>query len=170
MKVASVRTLAVVGVAALVTLGSVSPASARPRPVQAVYLDAYSTTSTTDEQGSTSFTTDGEVSVRLHGALLPATVTAVLTPDDGTLPDSESCEPASASITVTGANRVAMQLVGTGTVCGAYPQEPTSIVTQVFTGRYDVVEARRAKVRGTDGFFEIRLADDGSASAFAIDT
>ncbi len=97
-------------------------------------------------------------------------VNAVLTPDDGTLPDPETCEPASATITVTGDHRVAMKLVGTGSVCGFYPQEPTSIVTQVFTGRYDVVEARRTKVLGTDGFFEIRLANNGSASAFAIDT
>ena len=170
MSTARTRTLAVAGIAALVTLGAVSPASAQPRPVQAVYLDAYSTTSTTDDHGSTSFTTEGGVSFRRRAALLPATITAVLTPDDGSLPEPETCEPAAATITVTGAHRVGMTLVGTGTVCGFYPQEPTSIVTQVFTGRYDVVRAQRAKPLGTDGFFEIRLGNDGSASTFAIDT
>ena len=57
-----------------------------------------------------------------------------------------------------------------GDVCGMYPQPPTSIVTHVFTGRYEVLDTTRRRRVGTDGFFEIRLAADGTASAFAIDT
>ena len=58
----------------------------------------------------------------------------------------------------------------TATSAARASQPPTSIVTHVFTGRYEVLDTTRRRLAGTDGFFEIRLAADGTASAFAIDT
>jgi len=63
-----------------------------------------------------------------------------------------------------------MTLVGTGTVCGVYPQLPDYVVTQVFTGRYTVTQAIDPRFRGTDGWFEVRLGLDGVAGASAFDT
>ena len=54
-------------------------------------------------------------------------------------------------------------------MCGVFVQEPF-VVTHVFTGRYDVAATSERKLRGADGFLEVRLANDGRASVFAIDT
>jgi hypothetical protein len=75
-----------------------------------------------------------------------------------------------ATFVVARASRPNLILAGAGTVCGSFPQPPTSIVVQVVTGRYRVLDARKPRVRGTDGFFEIRLGTGDVASAFAIDT
>ena len=58
--------------------------------------------------------------------------------------------------------------MGAGEVCGSYPDNPTSIVTHVFVGNYEVVEGPKHLI-GHEGWFEVRLADDGSARATAVD-
>ena len=67
---------------------------------------------------------------------------------------------------------VDLTLVGRGEVCGTHVQPPTNIVTHVFTGTFEVYgdRTRPRRLEGVDGFYEIRLADDGTASVFAIDT
>lgn len=45
-----------------------------------------------------------------------------------------------------------------------------SVVTHLFTGRYEVTGADRKKLIGTDGFFQVGLTLDGEASLFAVDT
>jgi hypothetical protein len=163
------RALAVLGVAATSTLGfGVAGAEARvPKPV--LQVDG-GTSYTINGAGDAVVTGPAEVEFR-HTGILPATITATLSPDDGTLPEPETCEPATAKFIVTGdAGRVDMRLRGKGEVCGEFPQPPTSIVTHVFTGRYHVIDARRDALLGTNGFFEVRLATDNLASAFAIDT
>ena len=101
---------------------------------------------------------------------LPGTFTAVLSPADGTLPEPETCEPATATFTVEGERRIGLTLVGEGEVCGTYPQLPTYTGTHVFTGRYEVVDAERRRLPGTDGFFEVRLGLGNVGNIFAIDT
>ena len=95
---------------------------------------------------------------------------ATIGPDDRTMPAPGECEPAVSTLTVYGRGRLDVTLMGDGDVCGEYPEPPTSIVTHVFTGRYEVLDTTRRRLAGTDGFFEIRLAADGTASAFAVDT
>jgi len=95
---------------------------------------------------------------------------AVIGPDDRTMPAPGECEPAVSTLTVSGWGRLDLTLIGDGDVCGHHLQPPTSIITHVFTGRYEVLETTRRRLAGTDGFFEIRLAADGTASTFAIDT
>jgi hypothetical protein len=95
---------------------------------------------------------------------------AVIGPDDRTLPAPGECEPAVSTITINGRGLLDVALIGDGDVCGHHLQPPTSIVTHVFTGRYEVLDTTRQRLAGTDGFFEIRIAADGTANAFAIDT
>jgi hypothetical protein len=97
---------------------------------------------------------------------------AVAQAQDRTLPGPGECESADVTVSVYGARKLDFSLVGTGDVCGVDLQPPANIVTHVFTGTFEVYgEATRPRrLEGIDGFYEIRLADDGTASVFAIDT
>jgi hypothetical protein len=99
-------------------------------------------------------------------------VAAVVGADDRSLPGPGECEGAITWVTAYGAPGVDLSMIGYGQVCGLHVQPPTSIVTHVFTGTFEVYGATKGSQRfnGTDGFFEVRLADDGRAHVFAIDT
>ena len=107
---------------------------------------------------------------RRSGATRTVELAAVIGPDDRTMPSPGECERAVSTLTIYDRGRLEVTLIGDGDVCGHHPQPPTSIVTHVFTGRYEVLDTTRRQLAGTDGFFEVRLATDGTASAFAIDT
>ena len=102
------------------------------------------------------------------GTPLEGPYVATLTADDGTLPSPGECEAATGTVRVDDGNAV-LAFAGPGKVCGRWT-DATSVVTHVFTGRYVVTEAPKRPVVGTDGFFELRLANTGVASMFAIDT
>lgn len=119
--------------------------------------------------GGAAVTATGAVYDRANTAH-PAQIRATLTPSDGSLPAPETCEPATAVFEVTGDRTATLTLAGSGQVCGRYPQVPTSVVTHVFTGRYEVTAAAHKRVLGTDGWYEIRLALDDVAGVFAVDT
>jgi hypothetical protein len=141
----------------------------RPRPPQ--FSVSSTGTWTLRDYGDAVVNGEGEL-VRRGAPRRPLAVdvAAVISPDDRTLPEPDTCEGAIATISVYGNRKVRdMTLIGYGEVCGVHPQLPTSVVTHVFTGTYEVLEGAR-KLVGTDGFFEVRLGVDGSASAFAIDT
>ena len=114
----------------------------------------------------------GELSRRSGRNPLAVQVAAVIQTDDRTLPAPGECESAFATMSAYGARNVDLTLVGMGEVCGTYVQPPTSIVSHVFTGSFEVYGdgTRPRGLEGVDGFYEIRLADDGSAHVFAIDT
>jgi hypothetical protein len=99
-------------------------------------------------------------------------VAAVIQTDDRTLPAAGECERAFATMSAYGVRNVDLTLVGMGTVCGTHVQPPTSIVSHVFTGRFEVYgeSTTPRRLEGVDGFYQIRLAVDGAASVFAIDT
>lgn len=99
-------------------------------------------------------------------------VAAVVQTDDRTLPGPGECEAAFATMSVYGAARTDFTMVGDGEVCGAWAQPPTSVVTHVLTGRYEVYGDGTSPRRlvGVDGFYEVRLGGDGTASVFATDT
>jgi hypothetical protein len=105
---------------------------------------------------------------RIQDVLVASTVDA----DDGTLPAPGECEGAIATVSTYGASRVDFTMIGAGEVCGTFVQPPTSIVTHTFTGTFEVYDVTKGTRRllGTDGFFEVVLADNGRASVFAIDT
>jgi hypothetical protein len=115
---------------------------------------------------------DGTVVVHAGRRSQEVLVAAVIAPDDGAWPGPGECERAYASMSAYGVRGVDLTLVGFGDVCGHHVQPPTSIVTHTFTGRYGVYgdDTRPRRLEGTDGFYEIRLGADGTASVFAIDT
>jgi hypothetical protein len=109
------------------------------------------------------------VSAQMDGRPFGGEATAVLLADDGSPPAPGVCEPATVSFGLDGRARRFVSAVATGEVCGQFVQPPF-IATQVFTGRYEVGDSSRRAIVGTDGFLEVRLGDDGSASLFLIDT
>ena len=107
-----------------------------------------------------------------NGKTTDVLVAAVVDPDDGTLPAPGECESAFATLSAYGTRGIDLTLIGAGQICGTWTQPPTSIVTHVFTGRYEVYgdETSPQRLLGSDGFYEVRLADNGTASVFAVDT
>ena len=124
-----------------------------------------------DGQGTFTMAADGSAVLTgaATGAPFDGRFTATLRADDGTLPDPGQCEPGSATVRIDGSRGRYLEVTSADEVCGQYLQAPY-VVTQVFTGRYDVASTSERKLRGGDGFVEIRLAYDGRASVFAIDT
>lgn len=94
---------------------------------------------------------------------------ATLSAADGTLPAAGTCEPGTAELTLQGDRQRAIDLVAVGDICGYHPQPPF-IVTQVFTGQYQIVSASQKRFLGDEGFLGVRLGDDGHASVAGIDT
>lgn len=103
------------------------------------------------------------------GTPFDGTFHAALRPVDGTMPEPGVCEPGQAAIRIDGSRGRYVTLVGSGDICGQYLQAP-SVVTQVFTGRYDVAASSVRKLRGGDGWFEVRLTVDGRAAVTAYDS
>jgi len=90
--------------------------------------------------------------------MLDATLSVVLATDDGTFPEPDACEPASATFVVEGQRDVAMTLEGTGTYCARrHPVFPT-FVERRFEGRYVVTDAKRPMLRGDEGTFSVTLS------------
>jgi hypothetical protein len=154
------RLLATSGVAAALALVPVTSADAASKP--RVDVDGLGTYSV--GQDGAAVLTGPATGVPFSGSY-----TAVLRADDGTLPAPGECEPGSASLRIDGSRGRYLELSSSDEVCGVFVQEPF-VVTHVFTGRYDVAATSERKLRGGDGFLEVRLANDGRASVFAIDT
>ena len=95
--------------------------------------------------------------------------TAVLAAVDGSLPDPGVCEPATATLDVSGPKDRFLQVAATGQVCGQWA-DATYVVTHSFVGHYDVTGATTKRLRGTDGWISLILATEGQADVEAIDT
>jgi hypothetical protein len=167
------RALAAVAIAVAVAgpFGSTG-ATAAPRPKPPTFtLSGTGTWQTREWVNDAAVNGTGQLTYR-DGRTVDVQVAAVVQTDDRTLPDPGECEDAFATMTAYGARRVDFTMVGSGEVCGTEVQPPTSIVTHVFTGDFEVYgdHTTPRRLEGTDGFYEIRLANDGTASVFATDT
>jgi hypothetical protein len=151
--------LAVALAAALTTVGA-APALAGPPP----RIDLRS------QDGSLTLGGDGSATVAgsLTGSPFDGDYTAVLTADDGSLPEPGEKEPATASVTVVGAHGRTLVLTGSGTVEGRWTDQ-TYRATHVFIGRY-TAESTVRRVDGTDGWYSIGLSDVGTGYAEAFDS
>jgi hypothetical protein len=89
--------------------------------------------------------------------------------DDGSLPAPGDCEPASATLRVTGTEKRFVDLVAFGDICGV-STDTAGQAAHVFTGRYDATGASPSPIPHSDGFYEVRIADNGTSSVLAIDT
>ena len=155
------KTAVLIGGVLLATATAV-PAEAAPKPridLRGVDVGSF----VVDEAGSAHLA--GEVT----GAPFDGTYSAVLTADDGTLPEPGVCEPATATLDVTGPKHRYLHLAAAGTVCGTWP-DATYVVTHSFVGRYEVTDSSVRKTRGTDGWISLILATEGRANVEAIDT
>ena len=147
---------------ALLAAVTAVPAEAAPRPL-------------IDLRGADvgSFVVDDAGAARLTGRVtgrpFDGTYTAVLTADDASLPEPGRCEPATATLKVTGPKKRYLRLAATGEVCGTWP-DATYVVTHQFVGRYQVTHSSARRLRGTDGWISQILATEGRANVEAIDT
>ena len=165
------RAVAGAAIATLATMAAVATAdtagaTARSRP-PVLSVSAIGTWGYRDH-GDVVVNGTGELYLNASTRARTVEVAATIGPDDKTFPAPGDCEGAIATVSVLG--RPDITLIGHGEVCGHWTQPPTSIVTLAFTGRYEVLEARRNRLVGTDGWFEVRLGDNGTAGVSAIDT
>jgi hypothetical protein len=120
-----------------------------------------------------SFVVDDAGTARLAGTVtgrpFDGGYTATLAADDGSLPAAGSCEPATATVEVTGPRNKHLALAAVGEVCGTWP-DATYVVTHDFTGRYDVSRSSIKRIRGTDGWIGIVLATEGRANVEVFDS
>lgn len=105
----------------------------------------------------------------VQGRPFDGQVTFMLRADDGTLPAPGECEAGGANLAVTGRHRQELAAVSIGEICGQFVQEPTSTVTQVFTGQYSIYESTK-RLRDTEGWIEIRLATGNRMSITLFDS
>ncbi|UDY34917.1 hypothetical protein [Dermatobacter hominis] len=167
----------IAGVALIAALLAATSASAsagteaRTAPRPKLTLEGHGTWQVRDALGDVVVNGTGDLA-RRSGRSARVLVAAVVDADDGTLPGPGECESATTTVSAYGGPGIDISMIGMGEVCGFDVQIPTSIVTHVFTGTFEVydVSTRTRCLLGTDGFFEVRLAVDGSAHVFAIDT
>ncbi len=149
-------------VGALLTVLIAAPVSAAPPPVvdlRGAGVGSY----TLDDQGS------ARLSGMVTGVPFDGAYTASLAAADGTLPGPGDCEPATATLDVTGPKNRSLNLAATGDLCGTW-SDATYVVTHQFVGRYVVTDASARRLRGTDGWISLILATEGRANVEAIDT
>jgi hypothetical protein len=148
-------------VAAFAVVAAASPAVAAPKPL--VNLTGA---------GLGTYALDAAGTAHLAGAVtgdpFDGTYAATLAAADGSLPEPGSCEPATATLSVTSAKR-SMHLDATGEVCGEFT-DATYVVTHSFVGRYDVADATPRRLKGTDGWISFILATEGRANVEAFDS
>ena len=140
--------LAVVVLAAAIGAATSTPALAGPKP--RVTLSSQGGQLTLGQDGSAT------VSGPVVGAPFDGEYTAVLTADDGTLPEPGEAEPATATVTVVGPRGQQLVLTGSGTVTGEWVG-PNAALTHKFTGRY-TADSTVHRVDGTDGWYSVGVA------------
>ena len=158
------RLLRMMAAGALVASASVAalsePAGAAPKP-------------RIDAGGPGTYTVAADRSASIAGTAtgspFDGSFTVTLAAADGSLPEPGGCEVASVTARIDGPRGRYVELQSTDEVCGQHLQTPY-VVTQVFTGRYTVTASSMRRLVGTDGFVEVRLATEGRAYLFAIDT
>ena len=147
---------AVVVLAAALGAATSTPALAGPKP--RVTLSSQGGQLALGQDGSAT------VSGPVAGAPFDGQYTAVLTADDGSLPEPGDAEPATATVTIIGSRGQQLVLTGTGTVTGEWVG-PNAALTHKFTGRYTADSTLR-RVDGTDGWYSVGVAATMSLGYF----
>jgi hypothetical protein len=161
------RALIAVGVAALLVLGSTSTASAERRDKPTTVSMSGSGPWVANDGGDIVVAGPADVLDWHNGDHLPATLTATMHPEGGTLPEPGTCKPASASFVVDGDRFADTTMVGTGTLCAVVVPVAPWIVIQEFQGIYEITEAGRRNLLGEDGSFSMSLLQIGWGTAHA---
>jgi hypothetical protein len=148
--------LAVVVLAAALGAATSTPALAGPKP--RVNLSSQGGQLALGQDGSAT------VSGPVAGAPFDGQYTAVLTADDGSLPEPGGTEPATATVTIIGLRGQQVVLTGSGEVTGE-SVGPNASLTHKFTGRYTADSSVR-RVDGTDGWYSVGVAATMSLGYF----
>jgi hypothetical protein len=140
--------LSVVVLATALGAATSTPALAVPKPRVAL----------SSQGGELALGQDGSATVSgpIEGTPFDGRYTAVLTADDGTLPEPGDAEPATATVTVVGPHGQQLVLTGSGTVTGEWVG-PNATLTHKFTGRY-LANSTVHRVDGTDGWYSVGVA------------
>jgi hypothetical protein len=157
------RTAAALGLAAVFTLGTVSPVAAASTPTLFV---GGGGPAVADGNG---LVVEGPALVQdKHGRdMLDATIRATMVAADGSLPAVDECEPATATFVVEGERDADMTLRGQGTVCTVRNAFFPAYVTVEFDGQHQIVEAKRPQLRGTIGSLSVTVTPGGFTSLYA---
>jgi hypothetical protein len=150
------RALAVVILATAIGAVTSTPALAGPKP--RVQLGSQGGELTLGQDGSAT------VSGPVDGNPFDGQYTAVLTANDGSLPEPGDSEPATATVTVVGPRGQQLVLTGSGTVTGQWVG-PNAALTHLFTGRY-TADSTVHRVDGTDGWYSVGVAATMSLGYF----
>lgn len=112
---------------------------------------------------------DARLTGQVTGTPFGGSYTARLAANDGNLPEPGICEPATATMNVTGTKGRYLDLAATGEVCGKWT-DATYVVTHEFVGRYQVTASSARRLRGTDGWISQILATEGRANVEVFDS
>ena len=162
MRTTAIRRLVLTAALAAAVALSAGASSANAGPKPRVDVRGMGTYATTDAGAAV-------ITGTATGFPVEGPYGATLTADDGSLPPPGECEAATGTVRIEDAKGAVLAFNGAGNVCGKWT-DAVMVVTHVFTGRYTVTEAPKRPVLRSDGFFELRLANNGVASMFAIDT
>jgi hypothetical protein len=148
--------LAVVVLATTLSAASSTPALAAPKP--RVTLSSQGGELVLGQDGS------AIISGPVDGTPFDGQYTAVLSADDGSLPEPGDAEPGTATVTVVGPRGQQLVLTGVGTVTGEWVG-PNAARTHLFTGRY-TADSTVHRVDGTDGWYSVGVAATMSLGYF----
>ncbi len=156
----------VLGVATVLALGVSNPVAAEPAGTATLYVGGGGVA---EVDGTGAVVVEGPALVQNKHLrdMLDATIRATMTAVDGTLPDVDKCEPASATFLVDGERDSDMTLTSQGTVCRVRNAFFPAYITVEFDGQHDVVEAKRPQLRGVTGSLSMTITPGGFTSLHA---
>ena len=150
---------------ALVALSGVADMAAAEPFGAGVFSVGGGGISTVEDDGDVVVSGPALVTDRRLREMVDATLTVVVSPENGELPSVGSCTNAAATFVVDGKRGVAMTLDGSGQIC-ARAITPTFVET-LFEGTFDVVDAQRQDLRGTSGSYRVNIRPNGFTSSYA---
>jgi hypothetical protein len=153
-----------VTVGLVLTLGTVTPASAAKSPKVTLTADGSWFTHPVGWYE----VVVGRADIQAGKRTVTGDLVANVRPDDSSMPAAGTCERGSSTVEVDADDEAPdVRVTGVGDLCGHHVQEPTSAVVYSFTGVAYSEQVGSRRLHAREGFIDIRMAHDGRASVFA---